>query len=272
MTTNCGAGNTCQYAIRYYSVDRAGNVEQVKTDAYLAMVDRKAPDGGALSGFGGANPIVLNWPGITDNGGSGINWYKLQRTNGPTPPASCSAGTNIYQGTENSTADSGVSSGQEYSYRLCAYDAVGNVNSGYVATATAGEPCTSTIGCGDCHGPAVGGPPPLQGGSKLASPGGHPFHPFVNVGCGECHKNGGTPQHVDGIVTINPLSGYMGSDRPWPTGGPMGLTCGGPWNPVGGSPGGGVRGCHAMGTARYPMLTPEWTCIWDDFGFCFPPP
>lgn len=270
MTTNCGAGNTCFYDVRYYSIDRVGNQEAIKTAVNKAMVDRLAPTDGSLTAVDNSNPLILNWPGISDNG-SGINFYTLVRTDGATPPANCASGTYIYQGSNTSFSDSSISSGQQYAYRLCASDAAGNVNSGYVATATAGEPCTNTIGCGDCHGPAVGGPPPIQGGSKLTPPGGHTFHPFISVGCGECHINGGTPEHVDGIVTSNPLSGYWGGDRPWPTGGGA-MGCGGPGNPVGGTPSGGMMGCHATGTARYPMLTPEWTCIWDDMGTCLPPP
>lgn len=263
MTSNCGAGNTCTYDLRYYSMDLAGNVEQVKTNATQVRIDRAPPAGGTFLAYENSNPVVLEWNGFTD-AGSAISAYRLMRADGPTPPADCASGSQRYYGSSTAHTDSGTTNGQQYSYRLCVYDAVGNISSNNVATVTAGEPCSPAIMCDSCHGPNWN----TMGGSRTFPPRGHALH---GPECGRCHREGADPAHVDGIVTISPMSGYQGGDTPWPGGG-GGMSCGGPWNPVGGDPGGGMMGCHTMGTPNYPGLTPEWECAWEEFPICNPPP
>ncbi len=260
MTTSCGAGNACEYAIRYYSVDRAGNTEPVKTDAYLARVDRKPPSGGTFTAFGGGNPIALRWTGITDTG-SGITYYSLRRRSGSLPPATCSSDTSVYGGLATSYDDT-VVSGQQYSYRLCVSDAAGNVTSDYVATATAGEQCLTVATCTACHGSSP------NGGSRVLPPSGHTMH---GSQCVRCHREGGGigAAHVDGKVTLAPDSGWNAApDIFWPSG-ITGGSCGGTMTPVGGP--GNPMGCHSSGTATNPGLNPQWRCNWDGSRWCSPP-
>ncbi len=255
MTTDCGAGNACSYEVRYYSQDMADNSETLKVSQNLAKVDRVPPGGGTLAIYDNANPILLRWDEISDVG-SGINYYRLWRVDGSTPPADCSSGWQRYLGSDTSFSDTSVTAGQSYSYRLCVYDYAGNISSDYTGTALAGEACYPGISCENCHGM-----PPTE------MPGGHNLHSFQAVGCWNCHREGADPYHVDGIVTIEPSSGYSMGDMPWPGGG--GGTCGGPGFPIGGDSNGGVEGCH-MGTPNYPNLTPNSECGWDT-GACTPP-
>ncbi|MCX6736915.1 MAG: hypothetical protein NTW73_02430, partial [Candidatus Parcubacteria bacterium] len=57
----------------------------------------------------------------------------------------CASGTQIYSGTSTSYVHPGLNSTTSYSYRLCAYDKVGNVSSG--ATVTATTTAALSIGC-----------------------------------------------------------------------------------------------------------------------------
>jgi len=257
MTSSCGSGNTCEYEVRYYSIDRAGNTESIKTAANTLRIDREPPSGGSFSAFGGASPIVLHWENITDNG-SGMNYYRLQRANGTVPPADCASGTQRYLGSATTFNDSyQISNGQVYSYRLCAYDKTGNIASDYVASATAGASCSVGIGCGNCHGMPAGS-------------GSHDRHLPHDIWCDSCHREGGDAAHVDGNITIAFDSGWnLGPDIPFPQywgGG----SCGGPGNPVGGF---GNPGCHGP-TVTYPYLTSETVCYWEggceepDFSDC----
>ena len=242
-------------------MDIAGNIEPVKTNPTPARIDRSPPGGGALIAINNTNPLALNWNGITDNG-SGILAFRLLQAVGPTPPATCSSGGQRYYGTATEFSDSSVTGGQQYSYRLCAYDKVGNIASNYVVTVTAGEPCVGIM-CESCHGPNFA----FMGGSKIEPPRGHALHGPM---CGMCHREGADPFHVDGIVTIAPESGYQGGDGIWPGGG-GGMSCGGTGSPVGGDAGGGPMGCHTIGTPNYPALTPEWECMWDEIPMCNSP-
>ncbi|MBU0480399.1 MAG: fibronectin type III domain-containing protein, partial [Proteobacteria bacterium] len=81
--------------------------------------------------------INLSWPAATDakSGMHPTTPYKLVRATGATAPADCT-GTAVYTGTALSYNDTGRTENTQYSYRVCAYDAVNNVTSGLTASAT----------------------------------------------------------------------------------------------------------------------------------------
>ena len=98
-------------------------------------LDTTAPTDGVLTASPfSATQINLTWTAATDSGTglTAVNTYTLARANGPTAPVDCS-GTAIYQGTAASFSDSGRTVGAQYSYRVCATDAAGNVSIGATA-------------------------------------------------------------------------------------------------------------------------------------------
>jgi hypothetical protein len=93
-------------------------------------------DGLLTASSASSTQIDLNWTAATDVG-SGLassNTYKLVRATGTTAPSDCS-GTAVYQGTAQSFSNTGLTTGTQYAYRVCSYDAAGNVSTGATAGA-----------------------------------------------------------------------------------------------------------------------------------------
>jgi subtilisin family serine protease len=98
-------------------------------------IDAEAPRGGTLSVSRGDTENQLSFGGFTDGGGSGLAGRRLVFAIGGTPPASCSAGSLLYEGTDGSFVHSGLTNGTRYAYRACAVDGAGNLSTGVTATA-----------------------------------------------------------------------------------------------------------------------------------------
>lgn len=130
--------------VRYLSTDNAGNTQTLVSTP--VRIDKLAPtDGAALTPTAGDAQVTLNWNAATD-GGSGLeatNTYKLVRVAGTTPPADCSAAS-LYTGNLLTFNDTGLTNGNDYAYRVCAYDNVGNVSAGITATAQPAAACIRT--------------------------------------------------------------------------------------------------------------------------------
>ncbi|MDA8162846.1 MAG: hypothetical protein M0022_08110 [Desulfobacteraceae bacterium] len=98
-------------------------------------VDSTGPVDGTITGMASNVQINLNWTAAND-AGSGLaaaNTYKLVRATGATAPSDCT-GTALYQGSALSYADTSVTPGTQYSYRLCAYDNLNNSSTGAAVT------------------------------------------------------------------------------------------------------------------------------------------
>ncbi|MEN9796784.1 MAG: hypothetical protein RL653_480 [Pseudomonadota bacterium] len=95
--------------------------------------DAVAPTGGALVATFGNGLNTLAWTAATD-ATAGVDRYRLVFAAG-TAPASCAAGTLIYEGASLSHAHAGLTNGTTYGYRVCAVDKAGNVAAGAVASA-----------------------------------------------------------------------------------------------------------------------------------------
>ena len=135
VAVTCASGSTCTQYTRYYTKDNVNNESSVYSKR--VRQDRQAPIDGTLTATPGYQQMQLSWAGFSDSG-SGLaasNTYKLVYANGATPPSDCS-GTALYNGTSTSYTHTGLTNGNTYSYRACAYDAVGNVSSGATASAT----------------------------------------------------------------------------------------------------------------------------------------
>ncbi|NJC88030.1 MAG: hypothetical protein FIB02_05775 [Desulfuromonas sp.] len=135
--------------VRYRSTDNVGNVQTVVSKTL--QLDKTAPVNGTLSGTPGSTQIALSWSGFSDTA-SGLNAtdaYKLVYNVGATIPSSgCIDGTEIAAVTTGTSyPHTGLTNGQQYSYRLCAIDAAGLTSTGatYQGTPTATTPPNTTI-------------------------------------------------------------------------------------------------------------------------------
>lgn len=97
-------------------------------------LDSTAPADGTLLAASGHQKVQLTWSGFSD-ALSGITGYKLVYSEGGIP-ASCSAGTEIYNGTGTSFLHTPLTNGTPYYYRVCALDGAGNTSTGASASGT----------------------------------------------------------------------------------------------------------------------------------------
>ena len=106
--------------------DQVGNWSPV----YSATIifDNTAPSNGTLNTVASPGVIALTWSGFSDVT-SGMSGYTLVYSTTSTP-ATCSAGTVLYSGTDTGFNHTGVVAGKNYYYRLCASDMAGNVSNG----------------------------------------------------------------------------------------------------------------------------------------------
>jgi hypothetical protein len=136
LSITCSSGSTCTQYVRYQSKDNAGNTEDIKSST--VRQDLLVPSDGTLSGTPSETSISLSWTSATDSG-SGVASYKLVYLAGGTAPSDCT-GTALYAGANQNYTHTGLSASTTYSYRVCAYDAVGNVSTGATATVTTTAP------------------------------------------------------------------------------------------------------------------------------------
>ncbi len=132
-TLPSGDGTKTVYA--WYK-DAAGNVSTTASASIL--LDQTPPTNGTLTANAGSGQVALSWSGFSD-GGSGLastNTYKLMFSTGGFPAASCTSGTQLLLGTATSFTHTGLTNGTTYSYRVCAFDAAGNVSTGATASDT----------------------------------------------------------------------------------------------------------------------------------------
>jgi hypothetical protein len=169
MTTGCGAGNACTYDVRYYSIDDVGNTEATVTSANQARVDREAPT--APTGFtatdaqaGAGDQCDMSWNNdASDGSGSGLHTtgaFKVRYLQGASAPADCSSGTlGCTVGSGSTSCNiTGLTTSQQYTFRLCVEDNVNNQTSDGTATCTptgswiAAGPVDPTTGVSDSSG------------------------------------------------------------------------------------------------------------------------
>jgi hypothetical protein len=95
-------------------------------------LDTTLPINGTLTATPLAGQIGLSWSGFSD-ALSGIAGYKVVYATGAAP-ASCSAGTALYNGTGTSYVHT-TPVKQLYYYRVCAKDKAGNISTGVTRSA-----------------------------------------------------------------------------------------------------------------------------------------
>ncbi len=135
----CVSGSICTQYVRYQSLDKAGNLEPVKSS--LVMQDRQSPTDGTFTANAGNGQVSLNWSGFGDSG-SGLHEsdaYKVVCLTTGFPDLWCTNGSDITAITTQMSymhAGPDVRNGTTYYYRVCAVDAVGNTSPGVTAFAT----------------------------------------------------------------------------------------------------------------------------------------
>ena len=119
--------------------DGAGNKSLANRSSTTLYYDGTAPTDGTLTATKGNGSVSLSWTAASDTGGSGLassNRYIVKRNTGSAPNAQCTDGTQVYLGTGTSTTATGLSNGQTYYFRVCAYDTAGNISQGATASST----------------------------------------------------------------------------------------------------------------------------------------
>lgn len=151
----CSASSNCTNYIRYAAWDNVNNASQI----YYKRVrqDKLVPTDGTLTVTPGNYQNSLSWSGFSDTG-SGLaatNTYKVVFLTTGAPNAACSNGTQVYLGSGTSTIHTSLTGGTTYYYRVCAYDAVGNISNG--ATNNGVPTTTVTTSCiPNCSGKVCG--------------------------------------------------------------------------------------------------------------------
>ncbi len=171
-SVSCASGSACTQYVRYQTWDIVNNASSIYSKR--VRQDKQAPTDGTLTAEASGLQVSLSWTAASDGSGSGLassNTYKLVFLTTGYPAANCTTGTQIYLGSGTSYTHTGLTSGQTYYYRVCAYDAVSNISTGATASATPvlkanGETCTSGTEClsgycyvdndGDRYAPASG--------------------------------------------------------------------------------------------------------------------
>ncbi|MCX6737225.1 MAG: fibronectin type III domain-containing protein, partial [Candidatus Parcubacteria bacterium] len=139
----CAAGSDCTQYVRYAAWDNVNNASAIYSKT--VRQDSQLPTNPILTATSGNTQITLTWPAATDTG-SGLHAttsYKVVFATGATAPANCSSGTQIYLNTGTSTTHSGRTNGTQYSYRVCAIDALSSMSAGTTASATPQPPPTA---------------------------------------------------------------------------------------------------------------------------------
>ena len=98
-------------------------------------IDTDPPTGVTVKPTAGVARVTVTWAAAKD--ASGVAAYTLVFAIGTAPPANCSAGTKLYEGTLRSYTHLNRTPGEAYSYRLCATDKAGNLSLGATGTAIA---------------------------------------------------------------------------------------------------------------------------------------
>ena len=107
----------------------------------LTVTDTTPPIDGVIATTPGNGQVALSWTAATDN--VGVTGYKLVYATGVTPPSDCNGGTVLYSGTNISYSHTGLASGTQHAYRVCATDAAGNWSAGATANAMTGRACVT---------------------------------------------------------------------------------------------------------------------------------
>ena len=142
---NLTAGSGYYFAVTAYNAAGESGYSNEASATIPVAADTQAPTvpSNPAAAANGSSAINLNWTTSTDN--VGVAGYRVERCLG----ASCTSFAQVATPTGTSFADSGLTAGTSYRYRLRAVDAAGNL-SGYSTVASA-----STTVATDTQAPTV---------------------------------------------------------------------------------------------------------------------
>ncbi len=128
--------------------DETGQVSDPATADIV--LDTIPPIAGELSALAMVDSVDLSWTAATD-AGSGVERYSVRVLEGTTPPSDCQSGDVAYEGADLSTSVEDLTTGEDYSFLLCAHDAAGNQGVGMAAIVHTGVEAMDavTINSGD---------------------------------------------------------------------------------------------------------------------------
>ena len=112
-------------------------------------LDVTKPTNGTVSATASVGQVVLSWSGFADatSGLASTNTYRVVYARSATAPSNCTAGTLATAGTAASSMTvTGLLDGSLYSFRVCAYDAAGNLSTGATTSETPGDDQTPPTG------------------------------------------------------------------------------------------------------------------------------
>lgn len=113
--------------------DTWGNVSAPVADD--VGLDLTAPTNGTVTATPGSGEVTLAWSGFAD-AHSGLAGHRVVSAAGTTAPASCTAGTLVYEGPDLGATVTGLAAGSPVSFRVCGVDAVGRLGTGARVTTT----------------------------------------------------------------------------------------------------------------------------------------
>lgn len=113
--------------------DTWGNVSAPVADD--VGLDLTAPTNGTVTATPGSGEVTLAWSGFAD-AHSGLAGHRVVSAAGTTAPASCTAGTLVYEGPDLGATVTGLAAGSPVSFRVCGVDALGRLGTGARVTAT----------------------------------------------------------------------------------------------------------------------------------------
>jgi hypothetical protein len=125
------AGGAGTRTVSVWFKDARGNASSPSSASIV--LDAAAPVGGAVTATPGSGQVSLSWSGFTDVTTGVVSYVVVAAPT--TAPATCAAGTPLYQGSLTSFLATSLTNGVSYGFRVCGVDGVGNVSPGAVVTA-----------------------------------------------------------------------------------------------------------------------------------------
>ena len=151
----------------------------------VTVNDTTPPTTGSLKATAvSTTQVNLSWYGFTDSG-SGMasdNTYKLVVTPGTTPPAGCNDGSSavLYMGAETVFSQILAAPLTQYAYRICAYDAAGNVSSAITAVSPSSSPLLTITESGSVVGSVTANSGTLEWNGRIGTAN-YPFGTVVTL-------------------------------------------------------------------------------------------
>src|SRR5207245_4880736 len=132
--SDTGLTHTTTYTYRVSAINSIGTGSSSSVASATTPIAAPSPPIGLAGTTVSSSQINLSWTAPTDNGGSAITGYKVERsTDGGTTWSTLVANTGI---TETTYSDTGLMHGTAYTYRVSAINSVGMSSPSSTASAT----------------------------------------------------------------------------------------------------------------------------------------